>query len=58
MATAGKVTVAEVEEIVPAGVLEADAIHTPGIYVDRLVKGAKYEKRIEKLTTRRRDSPA
>ncbi|MGV3479363.1 MAG: CoA transferase subunit A [Sphingobium sp.] len=54
MATAGKVTVAEVEEIVPAGSIDPDHIHTPGIYVDRIVMGAPYEKRIEKLTTRQR----
>jgi 3-oxoacid CoA-transferase subunit A len=54
MATAAKVTVAEVEEIVPSGGLDPDNVHTPGIYVDRLVKGARYEKRIEKLTTRPR----
>jgi len=50
-ATAGKVTVAEVEEIVPLGTLDKLAIHTPGIYVQRLVKG-EFEKRIEKRTTR------
>src|SRR5579859_3888283 len=44
MATAGKVTVAEVEIFVESGELEPDAIHTPGIYVDRLVQGANYEK--------------
>ncbi len=52
MATAGKVTVAEVEEIMPVGTLEADAIHTPGIFVQRIIAGAKYEKRIEKRTVR------
>lgn len=55
MATAAKVTVAEVEEIVPAGVLDADCIHTPGIYVDRLVKSTINQKRIEKLRTRPRE---
>ncbi|TCS05903.1 CoA transferase subunit A [Caulobacter sp. BK020] len=55
MATAGKATVVEVEEIVPIGALDKDAIHTPGIYVDRLIKGAKFEKRIERVTTRPRD---
>ena len=54
MATAAKVTVAEVEEIVEAGVLDPDQIHTPGIYVDRIVKGPRYEKPIERLTTRAR----
>jgi 3-oxoacid CoA-transferase subunit A len=56
MATAGKVTIAEVEEIVEPGALDADAIHTPGIFVDRIVKGERYEKRIEKLTVRQRDA--
>ncbi len=54
MATAGKVTVAEVEHIVAAGELDADGIHTPGIYVDRVIQGVGYEKRIERLTTRPR----
>jgi 3-oxoacid CoA-transferase subunit A len=54
MATAGKVTVAEVEEIVPVGSLDPDAIHTPGIYVDRLFEGRDYERRIERRTTRPR----
>lgn len=52
MATAGKVTVAEVEELVPVGALDADSIHTPGIFVKRLVVGRDYEKRIEKRTVR------
>jgi 3-oxoacid CoA-transferase subunit A len=52
MATAAKVTVAEVEEIVPVGALDPDCIHTPGIFVQRLVQGAHYEKRIEKRTVR------
>lgn len=56
MATAGKVTVAEVEEIVEAGALDADCIHTPGIYVDRVVLSTINEKRIEKLTTREREA--
>ena len=50
MATAGKVTVAEVEELVPVGKLDADVIHTPGIFVTRIVAGRNYEKRIEKRT--------
>jgi len=54
MATAGRVTIAEVEEIVPEGGLDPDGVHTPGIYVDRIVQGRGYEKRIEKLTTRPR----
>ena len=52
MATAGKVTVAEVENLVPVGALDSDAIHTPGIFVKRLVVGHDYEKRIEKRTVR------
>jgi len=58
MATAGKVTVVEVEEIVPEGALDPDAIHTPGIYVDRIVLATINEKRIEKLTTRPREVAA
>ncbi|MBL8047198.1 MAG: CoA transferase subunit A [Chthonomonas sp.] len=54
MATAGKVCVAEVEELVEVGELDSDHIHTPGIYVDRLIVGTNYEKRIERLTTRER----
>jgi 3-oxoacid CoA-transferase subunit A len=56
MATAGKVTVAEVEALVKTGELDKDNIHTPGIYVDRVLKGAVYEKRIEQLTTRKREA--
>tara|TARA_A100001011_G_scaffold397554_1_gene498926 strand:- start:4938 stop:5627 length:690 start_codon:yes stop_codon:yes gene_type:complete len=51
MATAGKITVAEVEELVPAGTLDPNTIHTPGIYVNRIFQGKNYEKRIEKITT-------
>jgi 3-oxoacid CoA-transferase subunit A len=58
MATAGKVTVAEIEVLVPPGDLDKDAIHTPGIYVDRLFQGAHFEKRIEQLTTRPRETAA
>ena len=58
MATAGKVTVVEVEEIVPEGALDPDAIHTPGIYVDRIVLSTINEKRIEKLTTRPKEAAA
>jgi 3-oxoacid CoA-transferase subunit A len=54
MATAGRATVAEVEELVPIGRLDADQVHTPGIYVDRLFEGALFEKRIEQATTRSR----
>lgn len=50
MARAARVSVAEVEEIVPAGALDPDLIHLPGIYVDQLVLGERYEKRIERLT--------
>ncbi len=53
MAMAGKITIAEVEELVPAGELDPDQIHTPGIYVHRIFQGAKYEKRIEQRTVRK-----
>ena len=53
MATAGKVTVAEVEELVDIGELYSDHIHTPGIYVQRIVQGSSYSKAIEKLTFRK-----
>ncbi len=52
MAMAGKITVAEVEELVPAGELEPNFIHTPGIFVQRIFQGERYEKRIEQRTTR------
>lgn len=55
MATAGRMTVVEVEEIVPEGTFDPDCIHTPGIYVDRIVVSTINEKRIEKLTTRSRE---
>jgi len=58
MATAGRVTVAEVEEIVEPGALDANAIHTPGIYVDRIVLATINEKRIEKRTVRPREDAA
>jgi 3-oxoacid CoA-transferase subunit A len=54
MAMAGKITVAEVEELVPAGQLDPNHIHTPGIFVQRIFKGEKFEKRIEQRTTRKR----
>jgi 3-oxoacid CoA-transferase subunit A len=54
MAMAGKITVAEVEELVPAGELEPDQIHTPGIFVQRIFKGEKFEKRIEQRTVRQK----
>ena len=56
MATAGRICVAEVEEIVPVGSLDPDAIHLPSIYVKRLVLGAPYEKKIEFRTTRQREA--
>lgn len=52
MAMAGKITVAEVEELVPAGELDPNMIHTPGIYVHRIFQGTNYEKRIEQRTVR------
>lgn len=55
MAGAGKITIAEVEELVPAGTLDPNQIHTPGIFVQRIYQGEKFEKRIEQLTTRKRD---
>jgi 3-oxoacid CoA-transferase subunit A len=55
MAMAGKVCIAEVEEIVPVGGLDPDHIHTPGIYVDRIVQGT-FEKRIEQRTVRQREA--
>jgi len=54
MAMAGKITIAEVEELVPAGQLEPDHVHTPGIYVHRIFQGSNYEKRIEQRTARTR----
>ena len=53
MAMAGKITVAEVEELVPIGELDPNQIHTPGIFVQRIFQGRKYEKRIEQRTTRK-----
>jgi 3-oxoacid CoA-transferase subunit A len=52
-ATAGKITVAEVEELVEVGELDPDEIHTPGIYVQRIFKGSQYQKRIEQRTVRK-----
>ena len=54
MAMAGKITVAEVEKLVPAGELNPNQIHTPGIFVQRILQGIKYEKRIEQLTVRKK----
>ncbi len=55
MAMAGKITVAEVEEMVPVGELDPNQIHTPGIFVQRILHGEKYEKRIEQRTIRTRE---
>jgi 3-oxoacid CoA-transferase subunit A len=55
MAMAGKITIAEVEELVPAGELDPNDIHTPGIFVQRIFKGEKFEKRIEQRTVRVRN---
>ena len=49
---AGKITIAEVEELVEPGILDPNQIHTPGIYVHRIFKGTNYEKRIEQRTVR------
>jgi acyl CoA:acetate/3-ketoacid CoA transferase alpha subunit len=53
MAMAGAVTVAEVEELVPVGSLEPNQIHTPSIFVKRILQGPKFEKRIERRTVRK-----
>lgn len=55
MAKAAKITIAEVEEIVDVGQIKPDEIHLPGIFVDRVIKGAKYEKRIEKVCVSKED---
>jgi 3-oxoacid CoA-transferase subunit A len=52
MATAARVTIVEVDELVEVGTLDPDAIHTPGVFVQRIIQGAHYEKRIEQRTTR------
>jgi acyl CoA:acetate/3-ketoacid CoA transferase alpha subunit len=52
VATAGKITIVEVEELVPVGTLDPDQIHLPGIYVQRIFQGQNYQKRIEKRTVR------
>ena len=54
MAMAGRITIAEVEELVTAGELDPNYIHTPGIFVHRIFQGANYEKRIEQRTVRKR----
>ncbi len=56
MATAGKICVAEVEEVVPVGAIDADSIHLPSIYVKRMIVGAPYDKKIEFRTTRQREA--
>lgn len=56
MATAGRITIAEVEELVPAGELDPNFIHTPGIFVQRIFKGERFEKRIEQRTVRKREA--
>ncbi|MFZ5668306.1 MAG: CoA transferase subunit A [Pseudomonadota bacterium] len=56
MAAAGRATVVEVERLVEIGALDKDNIHTPGIYVDRIFEGAVFEKRIERVTTRARET--
>jgi 3-oxoacid CoA-transferase subunit A len=58
MATAGRITIAEVEELVEPGVLDPDGIHTPGIYVQRILRGTNYSRLIEKLTVRSREEGA
>ena len=55
MAMAGKITIAEVEELLPAGSLDPNEIHTPGIFVQRIFQGKKFEKRVEQRTVRKRD---
>tara|TARA_B100001287_G_scaffold146638_1_gene123447 strand:+ start:4010 stop:4711 length:702 start_codon:yes stop_codon:yes gene_type:complete len=55
MAMAGKITVAEVEELVPVGRLDPNQIHTPGIFVQRIFEGERYEKRIEQRTVRKKE---
>lgn len=56
IATAGKITVAEVEELVEVGEIDPDQVHTPGIFVQRILQGPSYEKRIEQRTTRKKGS--
>jgi 3-oxoacid CoA-transferase subunit A len=58
MATAARFTIAEVEELVPIGSLDPDGIHTPGIFVQRIIQGAQYTKLIEKRTVRKREEKA
>ena len=56
MATAGRICVAEVEEIVSVGTIDADCIHLPSIYVKRMISGAPYDKKIEFRTVRQREA--
>jgi 3-oxoacid CoA-transferase subunit A len=56
MATAARVTIAEVEQLVQVGELEPDGVHTPALYVQRILHGAKYERRIEKRTVKKREA--
>ena len=56
MATAGKITIAEVEQLVELGELDADQIHTPGIFVQRIIQGSFYDKKIENLTIRNKNN--
>jgi 3-oxoacid CoA-transferase subunit A len=56
VATAGRITIAEVEQLVEPGLLDPDAIHTPGIYVQRIIEGARFEKPIEQRTVRKRSA--
>ena len=58
MAMAGKITIAEVEELVPLGELDPNEIHTPGIFVQRIFQGKTYEKRIEQRTVRPLTTPS
>ncbi|OXU21081.1 hypothetical protein TSAR_015319 [Trichomalopsis sarcophagae] len=57
MCKAAKISIAEVEEIVPVGKIDPDQVHVPGIYVDRIIKGTDYEKRIEKRSTKQTVKP-
>jgi 3-oxoacid CoA-transferase subunit A len=54
VATAGRITIAEVDELVPLGTIDADAVHLPGIFVDRIVENRDAEKRIERRSVRSR----
>ncbi len=56
MAAAAHITIAEIEQLVEPGTLDPDQVHTPGIYVKRIVLGAAYEKAIEQRTTRKRQA--